>query len=63
MGGLFVGGETGLLFGSLAAGRTITKDSAARERIEKAFRKFRAEALRKEADRLDGGESVVGELF
>lgn len=63
MGGLFVGGETGLLFGSMAAGRTITRDSGARERIEKAFRKFRAETLRKEADRLDGGESGVGELF
>jgi len=63
MGGLFVGGETGLLFGSMAAGRTITRDPSARERIDKAFRKFRAEALRKEADRLDGGESIVDELF
>ena len=63
MGGLFVGGETGLLFGSMAAGRTITRDSGARERIERAFRKFRAETLRREADLLDGGEGVVGELF
>ena len=63
MGGLFVGGETGLLFGSMAAGRTITRDSGARERIERTFRKFRAESLRREADGLDGGESIVGGLF
>ena len=63
MGGLFVGGETGLLFGSMAASRTITRDSSARERIEKAFTKFRAETLRKEADWLDSEENVVGELI
>jgi hypothetical protein len=63
MGGLFVGGETGLLFGSMAAGRTITRDSVARARIERAYRKFRAETLRREADVLDGEESVVGEIF
>jgi len=63
MGGLFVGGETGLLFGSLSAGRTITGDPVARARIEKAFRKFRAETLRREADVLDRDESVLGGLF
>jgi photosystem II stability/assembly factor-like uncharacterized protein len=62
-GGLFVGGETGLLTGSLSAGRLITKDTESRERIENAFRKFRADALRQEADKLDGGGSVFGKVF
>jgi hypothetical protein len=62
-GGLFVGGETGLLTGSLSAGRAVTKDSESRERIEKAFRKFRADALRQEADKLDGGGSLLNKVF
>jgi hypothetical protein len=62
-GGLFVGGETGLLTGSISAGRTITKDPASRERIEKAFIKFRADALRQEADKLDGGQSVFSKIM
>jgi photosystem II stability/assembly factor-like uncharacterized protein len=62
-GGLFVGGETGLLTGSISAGRTITKDAAARERIENAFKKFRAEALRQEADKLDGGKSMFDKIL
>lgn len=63
MGGLFVGGETGLLCGSMAAASTIRREPVARGRIERAFRKFRAETLRREADTLDGEGSVVGELF
>jgi len=62
-GGLFVGGETGLITGSISAGRTITKDAAARERIENAFKKFRAEALRQEADKLDGGKSIFDKIL
>lgn len=61
-GGLFLGGETGLLTGSASAGRTITKDPESRARIEAAFRKFRADVLRKEADDLDGGKGVAGVL-
>ena len=57
-GGLFLGGETGLLTGSGSAGRTITRDPESRQRIETAFAKFRAEVLRKEADALDGGKGV-----
>jgi hypothetical protein len=52
--GLFFGGETGLLIGSAAASRTITKDPASKARIENAFRKFKADALRRQADELDG---------
>lgn len=62
-GGLFVGGETGLLTGSLTAGRMVTKDQEARDRIDKAFRNFKAEALRKEADKLDGGQSVLDKML
>ena len=61
-GGLFLGGETGLLTGSASASRTITRDLDSRARIEAAFRKFRADVLRKEADDLDGGKGVVSAL-
>lgn len=62
-GGLFVGGETGLLAGSLTAGRMVTRDQEARDRIDKAFRNFKAEALRREADKLDGGQSVLDKML
>lgn len=62
-GGLFVGGETGLVTGYFSAGRLITKDPASRERIEKAFSKFKADALRQEADKLDGGQSVLSKIM
>ena len=62
-GGLFLGGETGLLTGSYSASRTLSRDSDSRHRIETAFRKFRADVLRKEAERLDGGGSVLDGMF
>ncbi|KAL8716207.1 MAG: hypothetical protein Q9220_000112 [cf. Caloplaca sp. 1 TL-2023] len=58
-GGLFVGGESGLLTGSASAGKTISRDSESRERIETAFRRFRADVLRKEADALDKKKGVT----
>lgn len=61
--GLFVGGETGLLTGSAGAARTVSSDPESRRRIETAFRKFKADVLRKEADALDGGEGVLDKLF
>ena len=60
LGGLFVGGETGLLTGSLSAQSAIKKDPEAKRRIETAFRKFRAETLRFEADQLEKGERPLG---
>ncbi|KAK2014506.1 hypothetical protein LZ32DRAFT_603236 [Colletotrichum eremochloae] len=63
LGSLFLGGELGFLTGTAAAARTINQDPESRERIESAFRKFRAEALRKEADRLDGGERILDKIF
>ncbi|KAI4240959.1 MAG: hypothetical protein L6R40_004839 [Gallowayella cf. fulva] len=58
-GGLFIGGEIGILTGSASAGRTISRDSGSRERIETAFRRFRADLLRKEADTLDKKKGVT----
>ncbi|KAJ9311504.1 hypothetical protein DTO271D3_8222 [Paecilomyces variotii] len=62
-GGLFLGGETGFLTGTYSAGRTLSKDAESRARIENAFRKFRADVLRREADQLDGGQSALEKLF
>ena len=62
-GGLFLGGEFGLLAGSWSATRTISQDPESRSRIERAFSKLRADVLRKEADSLDGGVSVIDKLF
>jgi hypothetical protein len=39
------------------------KDAEARARIENAFRKFRADALRQEANKLDGGQSVFDKFL
>lgn len=61
-GGLFIGGETGLLTGSASASRTVSRDPESKARIETAFRKFRADVLRKEADDLDGGKDISGVL-
>ena len=57
-GGLFFGGETGLLTGTFRARQVIGRDSDSRERIETAFRKFQADALRRQADLLDRGSKV-----
>lgn len=59
-GGLFIGGETGVLTGGASAGKTISSDPKSRERIETAFRRFRADVLRKEADALDTRRGVMG---
>jgi len=55
-GGLFFGGELGLLTGGMAANSTITRDPESKQRIEGAFRKFRAEVLRAEADMVEKGQ-------
>ncbi|TKA78540.1 hypothetical protein B0A49_01645 [Cryomyces minteri] len=55
LGGLFLGGETGALTGSIAANRTITRDPESRKRIETAFRRFRADVLRRQAETLERG--------
>lgn len=57
LGGLFVGGETGLLTGSWSARRTISSDPETKKRVEQAFRSFRADVLRKQIEELEGGMS------
>ncbi|PIB02648.1 hypothetical protein CB0940_02044 [Cercospora beticola] len=54
LGGIFLGGETGLLTGSLSAKGKLLKDEERRERIQNAMKAFRVEALRKQADELEG---------
>lgn len=52
-GGLFIGGELGLLTGSFRARQKINQDRESRERIQTAFRRFQADALRAQANLLD----------
>lgn len=51
--GFFLGGEIGLLTGSASAKRTISAEPDSRGRIESAFRQFRVDLLRKQADELE----------
>ncbi|RYO83400.1 hypothetical protein DL766_006821 [Monosporascus sp. MC13-8B] len=55
LGGTFLGGELGFLLGTWSASRYITKDPARQKRIETAYRRFKADYLRREADRLESG--------
>jgi len=59
-GGLFAFGELGALIGGFSASRTVSADPAARQRIETAFRRFRADVLRREAERMERGTGAVG---
>lgn len=58
-GGVFFGGETGLLTGTFRARQQIGGDRDSRDRIQAAFRKFQADALRAQADLLDRGSAGV----
>jgi hypothetical protein len=52
-----------LLSGSTFAARSISSNPETRARIETAFRKFKADALRKQANQLDGGKGTLGTMF
>ncbi|KAJ5306726.1 hypothetical protein PENANT_c003G03788 [Penicillium antarcticum] len=52
-GGLLLGGELGFAGGAASGGRTISSDPESKKRIETAFRRFRSDVLRKQADALD----------
>jgi len=55
-----LGGELGLLAGTWSASRIISKDPARLARIEKAYRLFKADVLKKEAERLEkGGDTAL----
>lgn len=58
-GGIFFGGELGLLIGGATAQRSITSDPETRKRIDNAFKSFRADVLRKQIEHLEG-RSVEG---
>ena len=58
IGGLFLGGELGLLTGTASASRTITKNPASRERIEKAFKNYRIDVLESEIKALKGKNKI-----
>ncbi|RAL14696.1 uncharacterized protein BO97DRAFT_364990 [Aspergillus homomorphus CBS 101889] len=62
-GGLFLGGELGFLGGAASGSRAITSEPERRKRIENAFRRFRADVLRKEADALDGDRNIIEKMF
>ena len=66
LGGVFFGGELGLLGGSWRAKRMIMGEPESRARIEGAFRRFRAEVLRKQAEEMEkgiDGRKGTGELW
>jgi hypothetical protein len=54
--GLFLGGDLGLLIGQSASKKTITRNPETKSRIEKAFRGFKADVLRKEIQLLEDGK-------
>ncbi|KAK5940216.1 hypothetical protein PMZ80_007636 [Knufia obscura] len=58
-GGVLLGGETGLLIGGATAKRSITSDPETKQRIENAFRSFRADVLRKQIEQLEGGKNQL----
>ncbi|KAG9200097.1 hypothetical protein G6514_007574 [Epicoccum nigrum] len=55
--GLFLGGELGLITGTASATSTITRDPAAKDRIEKAFKNYRVDVLKREIKTLEGKSS------
>lgn len=52
LGGLFLGGELGLITGSASATRTMMKDPESRRKIERALRNYRIDVLQREMQRL-----------
>lgn len=62
-GGLFVGGELGLLTGGMGAKSTITSDPETKKRIETAFRRFRADVLKKQVKELEAQEPTTAEAL
>lgn len=55
-GGLFLFGEMGGLVGTYRARSSILADPEQKKRIETAFRRFRADVLRKEVEALESGD-------
>jgi hypothetical protein len=51
-----------LITGTASATRAITKDPAAKERIEKAFKNYRVDVLKREIKTLEG-KSTFEQMF
>lgn len=62
VGGLFIGGEFGLLTGTASATKTITSNPESKARIEKAFKNYRIDILKKQLQQLEG-KSKFEEFF
>lgn len=62
VGGLFLGGELGLLSGTASATRVITGDKESRERIERAWKRYRVDVLKREIAQTEGGKGFEGFL-
>lgn len=58
-GGLFIGGEMGVLSGGFSARNKVGGDVESRRRIDAAFRNFRADVLEKQARDLKSGGGAV----
>ncbi|KAF2204746.1 hypothetical protein GQ43DRAFT_437630 [Delitschia confertaspora ATCC 74209] len=61
--GLFLGGETGLMTGTASGARTISSDPQAKERIEKAFRNYRIDVMKKQIQELEGHDKDKSSTF
>jgi hypothetical protein len=62
LGGLFLGGEAGFLTGTWSASNSITRDPAAKDRIEKAFKNYRVDAMKQEIKRMEG-QTTMEKIF
>ena len=61
LGGLFLGGEMGAVTGAWGASRVLRNSSEEQQkRIEQAFRRLRADILRKEAEWVEGSRGNEG---
>lgn len=58
-----MGGETGLLTGSSSAARSIAVDPESRQRIEKAFRNYRVDVMKKQIEELEGKQNKEWSIF
>ncbi|KAJ5328888.1 hypothetical protein N7452_009278 [Penicillium brevicompactum] len=59
-GGLLLGGELGFAGGAAKATSGISSEPESKRRIETAFRRFRSDLLRKQADAIDKGDNSSG---
>ncbi|KAI1388537.1 uncharacterized protein F4822DRAFT_403121 [Hypoxylon trugodes] len=59
LGGTILGGELGFLLGTWSASRAISQNAARRDRIETAYRRFKADYFWQEATRLESGGTLT----